>query len=351
MGNQAGMKLPGLKLALADQVVVVLGASSGIGRATARAAARRGARTVVAARNAEALDAAVREVEAAGSEGLAIVTDTTNEDELEALCARAVERFDRIDTFVASVMVTVYAEVEELDAEELRRVMDVNFLGRALAYRAALPHLKRSRGTFIDVNSGLAYRGIPLQAAYCASKAAGRAFFESARIEQEKHGTGVDISLILPGGINTPQFDRGRQRLGNQPQPVPPIYQPEVVAEAILYCCERPQRELPVTWAAQKLLWGQKLSPRAGDLVLLRNGWKGQTTGAPKPVGSPDNLYETMPGDPGAHGRFDDRSRSSSAWTAARLRLGKVGSIAALAALAGPVAALAIGYHAVTKRR
>ncbi len=337
-----------MKTPLADQVVVVLGASSGIGRATARAAGRRGARVVVAARNEEALAAAVREVEAAGSEGIAVVTDTTSEADLEALCARAVERFGRIDTFVASVMVTVYAEVEQLDAEELRRVMDVNFLGRALAYRAALPYLKRSRGTFVDVNSGLAYRGIPLQAAYCASKAAGRAFFESARTEQEKHGTGVDISLILPGGINTPQFDRGRQKRGLQPQPVPPIYQPEVVAEAVLHCCERPERELPVTWAAQKLLWGQKLSPRAGDLVLLRNGWKGQTTGEPKAVDSPDNLYASIPGDPGARGRFDECARSGSGWTEARLRLGKVGSIAALA---GPVAALAIGYHEVTKRR
>ena len=239
-----------MKAPLSEQVIVVLGASSGIGRATARAAAMRGARIVVAARNADALAEAVDEIEAAGAEGIAVTAETRSPEELEALCARAVERFGRIDTFVASVMVTVYAEVEQLDPEELRRVLDVNFLGRAYAYRAALPHLRASRGTFVDVNSGLAYRGIPLQAAYCASKAAGRVFFESARIEQEKHRTGVDISLILPGGINTPQFVRGRQRLGRQPQPVPPIYQPEVVAQAILHCCERPQRELPVTWAA-----------------------------------------------------------------------------------------------------
>jgi hypothetical protein len=226
--------------------------------------------------------------------------------------------------------------------------MDVNFMGRALTYVAALPHLKASRGTYVDINSGLAYRGIPLQAAYCASKAAGRTFFESARVELEHEGSGVDLCLILPGGINTPQFDRGRQKLGRQPQPVPPIYQPEVVADATLHCCEHPQRELPVTWGCQKLLWGQKLSPRAGDLMLLRIGWKGQTTGEPKPVDSPDNLYETLPGDPGAHGRFDARSKASSAWTEARIRLGKTGSAAALAA---PAVAAAIGYHALTKRR
>jgi NAD(P)-dependent dehydrogenase (short-subunit alcohol dehydrogenase family) len=337
-----------VKRPLSDQVIVIAGASSGIGRATARAAAERGAKVVVSARNAEALEAAVREIESRGGEGLAVPADATSLVDAESLCARAVERFGRIDTFVAAVMVTVYAEVEQLDPDELRRVLDVNFLGRAYAYRAALPHLKASHGTFVDVNSGLAYRGIPLQAAYCASKAAGRAYFEAARVELERQAAGVDLCLILPGGINTPQFDRGRQKLGLQPQPVPPIYQPEVVAGAILRCAERPERELPVTWAAQKLLWGQKLSPRAGDLVLLRNGWKGQTTGEPKPVGSPDNLWETIPGDPGAHGRFDARARRSSAWTAARLALGKVGSVAALA---GAVAGALIGYHGFTNRR
>ena len=337
-----------MKTPLAQQVLVVSGASSGIGRATARAAGERGAKVVVSARNVEALAAAVAEIEARGGEALAVAADAVDPGDAEDVCARAVERFGRIDTFVATVMVTVYAEVEQLDADELRRVMDVNFLGRVHAYRAALPHLQASRGTFVDVNSALAYRGIPLQAAYCASKAAGRAFFESARVEQEKRSTGVDVSLVLPGAVNTPQFDRGRQKIGLQPQPVPPIYQPELVAAAVLHCAERPERELPVTWGAQQLLWGQKLSPRAGDLVLLRTGWDGQTTGEPKPVGSPDNLWQPLPGDPGAHGRFDDRAKGSSAWTAARLRLGKVGSVAALAA---PAVAALIGYHAVTKHR
>jgi NAD(P)-dependent dehydrogenase (short-subunit alcohol dehydrogenase family) len=337
-----------MKRPLAEQVVVVAGASSGIGRAVARAAGARRARVVVSARNAEALERAVEEIDAAGGEGLAVPGDASSEVDAQSLCARAVERFGRIDTFVATVMVTVYAEAEQLEEEELRRVLDVNFLGRARAFRAALPYLKASRGTFVDVNSGLAYRGIPLQAAYCASKAAARVYFESARVELERAQAGVDVCLILPGGINTPQFDRGRQKLGLQPQPVPPIYQPEVVAGAVLRCAERPERELPVTWAAQKLLWGQKLSPRTGDLVLLRNGWTGQTTGEPKPVDSPDNLWETLPGDPGAHGRFDDRARGSSAWTAARLKLGKVGSVVALTA---PAVAALIGYHAVTKQR
>jgi NAD(P)-dependent dehydrogenase (short-subunit alcohol dehydrogenase family) len=337
-----------VKRPLSEQVIVIAGASSGIGRATARLAGRSGAKVVLSSRNAEALEHGVAEIEAAGGEALAVAADATSDADADALCTQAVERFGRIDTFVATVMVTVYAEAEQLEHEELRRVIDVNFLGRARAFRAALPHLKATRGTFIDVNSGLAYRGIPLQAAYCASKAAARTYFESARVEQQKHRTGVDVCLVLPPGINTPQFDRGRQKLGLQPQPVPPIYEPELVAEAILRCAERPERELAVTFTTQKLLWGQKLSPRAGDLVLRRTGWKQQTTGEPKPVDAPDNLWQTLPGDPGAHGRFDDRSRDSSVWSAARLRLGKVGSMAALAA---PVVGGLIGYHRVTKRR
>jgi NAD(P)-dependent dehydrogenase (short-subunit alcohol dehydrogenase family) len=315
--------------------MVVLGASSGLGRAVAREAGRRGARVVVSARSGQALEHAVAEIEAHGAEALAVPAEAASVDDMRALCAAAVERFGRIDTVVASGMVTVYAEVERLEPAELERVVHVNFLGRAYAFWAALPYLRASRGTFIDVNSALAYRGIPLQAAYCASKAAARAFFESARVELEREGSGVAISLVLPGAINTPQVDRARQKLGLQPQPVPPVYQPEVVAAAVLHCAEHPVRELPVTWGAQKLLWGQKLSPRGGDRVLLRTGWSSQTTGEPKPVDSPDNLFEAMPGDSGAHGRFDHGARRSSAWTTLRLHRGKLVLVGGLGLGAG----------------
>src|SRR5205809_1450958 len=201
--------------------------------------------------------------------------------------------------------------------------MDVNFFGVAYGYRAALPALKESCGTFVHVSSALAYRGIPLQAAYCASKAAGRTFLESARVELRKHGVPVDVSVVLPGAINTPQFDRSRQKIGYQPQPVPPIYQPEPFAEATLRCAERPVRELPISWGAQKLLWGQKLSPRAGDWVLRRTGWKSQHTDEPKPVDTPDNLFDTLRGDPGAHGRFDEQAKGSTLWTRIRLKIPK----------------------------
>ena len=302
------------KKPLSNQVIVVTGASSGLGRAIARLAGERGARVVVTARNAEALDNCVAEIEQAGSEALAVPADVTDRAQVERVVEAAIERFGRIDTYVANAIVTVYAEAERLEEDELRRVIDVNFFGVVYGYWAALPHLRASRGTFLHVSSALAYRGIPLQAAYCSSKAGLRAFFESARVEEQKTGTGVAISLVLPGAINTPQFDRDRQKLG---------YQPEPFAEATLHCAEHPIRELPISWGAQKLLWGQKLSPRAGDWVLRRTGWKSQHTAERKPVDSPDILFDTLPGDPGAHGRFDDRARGSTLWTRLRLLLPK----------------------------
>jgi NAD(P)-dependent dehydrogenase (short-subunit alcohol dehydrogenase family) len=320
------------KKPLSEQVVVITGASSGLGRAVARGAAARGAKLVVTARGEEGLDACVREAQAFGTEAIAVPADCAVQDEVGRVVEQAIDRFGRIDTYVANAIVTVYAETYRYEADELRRIMDVNFFGQVYGYWAALPHLRESQGTFLSVQSALAYRGIPLQGGYCASKAALRTFFESARVELEKEHAGVAISVVHPGAINTPQFDRDRQKMGKQPQPVPPIYQPEPFADAVLHCCERPARELPVGWGAQKLLWGQKLSPRAGDLMLLRMGWKGQHTGEDKPVGSPDNLFEPLPGDPGAHGRFDATSRRSTLWTSLRLRRRLVGTALAVAA-------------------
>ncbi len=318
-GNPDGVR----KKPLNEQVMVVTGASSGVGRAVARAAGQRGAKVVVTARGEEGLDGAVAEIESAGSEALAVPGDITGREFHDELVRRTLERFGRIDTYVANAIVTVYAEADQLEPDELRRVFDVNFFGVVYGFWSALPALKESRGTFLHVSSALAYRGIPLQAAYCSSKAAVRTFLESVRVEQQKHETGVAISLVLPGAINTPQFDRDRQKIGKQPMPVPPIYQPEPYADAVLHCAENPIRELPVSWGAQKLLWGQKLSPHAGDWMLRRMGWKKQHTGEDKPLDSPDNLFETMPGDPGAHGRFDEQAKGSTLWTQIRLKIPK----------------------------
>jgi NAD(P)-dependent dehydrogenase (short-subunit alcohol dehydrogenase family) len=306
------------KKPLSEQVVLVAGGSYGLGRAIADGAKRRGATVAIGARTPEALEDADAD--------LALETDVSDRGQVERLVETTVERFGRIDTYVANAMVTVYAEAHRLEDDELRRVFDVNFFGAVYGYWAALPHLRSSRGTFVQIASALSYRGIPLQAAYCSTKAALRTFFESARVELEKERSGVDISVVLPAAINTPQFDRARQKMGLQPQPVPPIYEPEPFADAVLRCCERPVRELPVGWGAQKLLWGQKLSPRVGDLILLRSGWRSQHTDELKPTDSPDNLFEPMDGDPGAHGRFGDQARDTTAWTWLRLRRGVIGA-------------------------
>ena len=311
------------KKPLSEQVMIVTGASSGLGRAIASGAGERGAKVVVTARNEEALENCVTEIERAGSKALAVPGDVSDHAQVQRVVDVAVERFGRIDTYVADAIVTVYAEVEKLEPDELRRVWEVNFFGVVYGFWAALPHLRASKGTFLHVSSALAYRGIPLQAAYCSTKAGLRAFMESARVEEQKAGTGVAVSLVLPGAINTPQFDRDRQKMGYQPMPVPPIYQPEPFAEATLHCAEYPIRELPISWGAQKLLWGQKFSPRAGDWMLRRIGWKNQHTDEPKPVDSPDILFDTLPGDPGAHGRFDAQARGSTVWTRFRLLIPK----------------------------
>src|SRR3954453_4452159 len=329
------------KKPVSEQVILVTGASSGLGRAVARAAGSRGAKVVVTARTREALDACVREIEAFGSQALAVPADCTVQDEVAQVVEQAVDRFGRIDTYVANAIVTVYAETYRYQPDELRRIMQVNFFGQVYGYWAVLPHLRESQGTFVSVQSALAYRGIPLQGGYCASKAALRNFFESARVELMKENSGVEISVVHPAPINTPQSDRDGQKIGKQPQPLPPIYQPEPFADAVLHCCERPIRELPVGWGAQKLMWGQKLSPRAGDLMLLRMGWKSQNTGDPKPLDAPDNLFEPLPGDPGAHGRFDAQARTSTLWTSLRLRRRLVGAAAAAAMVAGSVGVMA----------
>ena len=329
------------KQPVADQVLVVTGATSGLGRAVARLAGARGACVVCAGRNGDALAAVVEEVESAGGQALAVELDVAKEDECHQLVEQAVDRFGRIDSFVRSHMLSVYGEVQELRADELRRVLEVNFFGSVYCLWAALPHLRESRGTFVDVNSALAYRGIPLQAVYCASKAALRTFLESARVELRKEDAGVDVCVLLPGAINTPHFDRVRQKLGLQPQPVPPIYQPEAFAEVVLHACEDPPRELPIGWGAQKALWAQKLAPRIVDRWLERTGWSSQTTGDPKPVDSPDNLFETMPGDPGARGRFDAQAKARTVWTTLRLH----------PTLATALALLGVGVPAQLARR
>lgn len=333
----------------AREVIVVTGASAGLGRAIVERFARDGAAIGLIARGRERLEQAKSSVEALGGRALVLPLDVADADAVER-AAEAVEReLGPIDVWINNAMVSVYSPIREMPAAEFRRVTEVTYLGYVHGTLAALKRmLPRDRGIIIQVGSALAHRSIPLQSAYCAAKHAIMGFHESLLSELLHDGSRVRTTMVQMPAMNTPQFDWAKSRLPRQTQPVPPIYQPELVADAVLQCAERPERELPVTWGAQRLLWGQKLSPRAGDLVLLRNGWRDQTTGEPKAVDAPDNLWSTLPGDAGAHGRFDTDAKQSSAWTAARLRLGKIGGIAVLTA---PWVAAAIGYHGVTKRR
>ena len=242
-------------------------------RGSRRPAARR------SSRSREAETGSTRQSRELGPDALGVAADVSSYDECQRIVEETVDRFGRIDTFCANAMVTVYREARELEPEELRRVLDVNFIGGVQCYWASLPHLVSSRGTFVQVASALSYRGIPLQAAYCSSKAAlPHLLRDGARRAPEARDPGRHLG-VLPGAINTPQFDMARQYIGKQPMPVPPIYEPEPFAAGVVHCFEHPIRELPLGWGAQKLLWGQKLSPRAGDFVLRAKRLEGAAHG------------------------------------------------------------------------
>jgi NADP-dependent 3-hydroxy acid dehydrogenase YdfG len=302
---------------LRDQVVVVTGASSGVGRAIARAFGAAGARVGLVARTAEALEHAAAEVRAGGGEALVLPLDVADAASVEAAADRVVERWGRIDTWVNDAMVSVFSPVKEMRADEYRRVTEVNYLGAVHGTLAALRHmLPRDEGLIIQIGSALVYRSIPLQSAYCASKAAMRGFTDSLRCELLHDRSAVKVSMVQLPAVNTPQFDVVRSRLPNRPQPVPPIYQPEVIARAVLHVAEHPTRELWVGWSAMKAILGQKVIPGLLDRYLGRTGYASQQTAEPEPPGRPDNVDAPIPGDRGAHGRFDAQSsaRSPELW-------------------------------------
>jgi NAD(P)-dependent dehydrogenase (short-subunit alcohol dehydrogenase family) len=324
------------KKPVSEQVVVVTGASSGLGRAIARAAAERGAKVVVTARNEEALSNAVSEIERAGSEGLSVPADCTEQDQVERVVAQAIERFGRIDTYVANAIVTVYAEAERLTPEELRRVMDVNFFGTVYGYWAALPHLRASKGTFLHISSALAYRGIPLQAAYCGAKHAIQGFMDSLRTELLHDRSHVHVTMVQMPALNTPQFRWVKTRLPRMPQPVPPIFQPEVAAEAIHWAANHRRRELYVGMPTVEAIVGDKVASGFADWYLARTGFDSQQTAEPDDHARPCNLWDPVPGDHGAHGVFDGRAsaRCPELWIGThRGELSLAGALAAAAAV------------------
>lgn len=295
------------------EVVVVTGASAGVGRATARAFARRGARLGLLARGRDGLEGAVREVRELGGDAIAVTTDVADENAVEAAAAQVEEAFGPIDVWVNNAMVSVFSPVMEMEPEEYRRVTEVTYLGVVWGTLAALRRmLPRDRGVIVQVGSALAYRAIPLQSAYCAAKHAVEGFTESLRTELLHDGSNVRITMVHLPAVNTPQFNWVKSRLPNRAQPVPPIYQPEVAADAIVHAAHHPKREYKLGIPTLKAVYGNMIAPDYADRYLARHGYNSQQTDEPEDPDRPHNLWEPLPGDWGAHGDFDQRASDQS---------------------------------------
>ncbi len=295
------------------EIVVVTGASAGVGRATVQAFARRGARLGLIARGPDGLEATRAEVEQLGGSALVFAVDVADADKVEEAAARVEEAFGPIDIWVNNAMVSVFSPVKQMSAEEFHRVTDVTYLGVVNGTLAALRRmLPRDRGSIVQVGSALAYRGIPLQAAYCGAKHAIQGFTESLRCELLHDKSNVRVTMVQLPAMNTPQFSWVKSRLPRKPQPVPPIYQPEIAAEAIVYAAYQNRREMEVGMPTVVAVEGNKFFPGLMDRYLARTNYEAQQTDEPVETNRRDNLWSPVPGDHGAHGTFDDRASDSS---------------------------------------
>ena len=316
------------------RVVVVTGASAGLGRSIVREFARTGADVALLARGVEGLEGAKREVEEAGGRALVFPIDIADAEAVENAAAETERRLGPIDVWVNNAMNSVFSPVKEMTPEDYKRVTEVTYLGQVYGALSALKRmLPRDRGTIIFVGSALAYRGIPLQSAYCAAKHAIEGFFDSLRTELMHDKSNVNISMVQLPAMNTTQFKFVKTRLPNKPRPMGTIYQPEVAAAVIEHASRNQRREYYVGWPTVKAIVGNKIAPWFADWVLSRNGIDGQMTDEPEDPNRPHNLWEPLPGDHGAHGTFDDKSKDFSVTTWASLHKGAVA--ASLLALVG----------------
>jgi len=295
------------------ETVVITGASAGVGRATARAFARQGASLGLLARGRDGLDATRQEIEVLGGKALAIATDVADPDQVESAADKIEARFGAIDIWINNAMVSVFSPAKKMMPDEYRRVTEVTYLGCVYSTLAALRRmLLRNRGTIVQVGSALAYRGIPLQSAYCAAKHAIQGFTESVRCELLHDGSNAKITMVQLPALNTPQFGWVKSRLPRKPQPVPPIYQPEVAADAIVWAAHHYRREWHVGGSTAWTILLNKFLPGLADQYLSRAGYDTQQYDGAADPHRPHNLLEPLPGDRGAHGEFDSRAHRSS---------------------------------------
>jgi NADP-dependent 3-hydroxy acid dehydrogenase YdfG len=300
-----------------DEVVVVTGASAGLGRAIARHFGSKGAKVGLLARGVDGLEGAKREIEAAGGAALVLPTDVADADAVEAAAAKVEEQFGPIDIWVNNAMASVFSPVKKMKPEEYKRVTEVTYLGVVYGTLSALKRmLPRDRGTIVQVGSALAYRSIPLQSAYCAAKHAISGFTDSLRCELIHDQSDVRITMVQMPALNTTQFGWVKSRLKHKAQPVPPIFQPEVGARAVYWAAHNHRRELYVGFPTVEAIVANKIAPEILDHYLGRTGYDSQQTHEPEDPNRPNNLWEPVPGDHGAHGTFDNRAhpRSYELW-------------------------------------
>jgi NAD(P)-dependent dehydrogenase (short-subunit alcohol dehydrogenase family) len=297
----------------AERVVLITGASSGIGRAAARRFAETGARVGLVARGLDGLEAARREIEERGGKAVVAQADVADADAVERAAAEVERAFGPIDVWVNNAMTSVLAPIKETTAEEFRRVTEVTYLGIVNGTLAALRRmLPRDRGTIIQVGSTLAYRGIPLQAAYCGAKHAVQGFHDSLQCELLHDKSNVRVCMVNLPAVNTPQFRSVRSKLPRKAKPFGTVFQPEVAAEAIVWAADHPRRELNVGFGTSQAIIANSFIPGLLDRYLGRIGYDAQQTDEPEEAGRPDNLFGPLPGDRGAHGVFDDVAKTSS---------------------------------------